>query len=133
MYCYARAHLANERRIAADLGVEREGANASATTRHPQIEAADRLAVMTGHHAQLDVEIEIGMARLDLAIVRPGHRRFDEVAAVVNVAAHRHPQRAVGPTVDLHRRLIAVGGRVDRKVRRLQIAFAVELDGAARQ
>ena len=71
----AGAHVADQRRVAADLGVQREGADPAAAARHPHIEAADRLAVMAGHHAELDVEIEIGMARLDLRIGRAGHRR----------------------------------------------------------
>ena len=38
----ARAHLADQRRIAADLGVETEVADAAAAAGHPQVEAAQR-------------------------------------------------------------------------------------------
>ena len=85
---------------------------------------------MTRHHAELDVEIEIGMLRLDPRIGRAAHRRLDEVAPVINVAAHHHPERAVGAAVGPHRGLVAVGGREHRKVRRLQFAVGVEIDRA---
>ena len=38
-----------------------------------------------------------------------GHRRFDEAAPVINVAAHGHPQRAVGATFRFEGGLVPVG------------------------
>jgi hypothetical protein len=92
-------------RIASDLGVHGEGANPAATARHAPIEAADRLAEMPRHHAELDVEIEIGMFGLDPRIGRAPIAALIEVASVIDVAAHHHPKRAIGAAVGPQPRL----------------------------
>ena len=63
-------------------------------------------------------------------LAAPPHRRLDEAAAVVDLAAHRHPQRAVRPALGLQRRLVAVGQAEDREIRRHDVAGSVELDRA---
>ena len=67
---------------------------------------------------------------LDLIAGGPGHRGLDEVAAVVEVAAHHHPQRAVGSALRLQRGLVAVRQREDRKTRALDLPGIVELERA---
>ncbi len=54
----AQAQIAVERRVASDLGLHGEAADLAGAACQAQIEAAQRLAIMTDHHAELDVEIE---------------------------------------------------------------------------
>ena len=63
-----------ERRVAPDLARHGKGANVASTARHFQIEATQRLAVMAGHRAELDVKIEVDLLRLVLVGCRTGHR-----------------------------------------------------------
>ena len=81
--------------------------------------------------AELEVEIDILVVLL-LAVARAAaaHRRLDEAAAVIDVAAHGHPQRAVGTAVRLERRLVAVGKAEDGEIRRHDVAGAIDLDRA---
>ena len=96
-----------------------------------QIEAAQRLAVEARDRADLDVEIDVlAVVLLLLGVGRPGERRFHEAAAVIDVAAQDHPQRAVRRAVGLQRGLVAVGEAEDREVRGHDVAGAVDLDRA---
>ena len=60
----------------------------------------------------------------------PRHRRLDEAAAVIDVAAHGHAQRAVGAAIGLERRLVAVGQAEDGEIRRHHVAGTIDLDRA---
>src|SRR5262249_60551119 len=88
------AQLAADRRIASQLGVQREAGDNPAAARDPQIEAAQRLAVKTQHRAELDVDIDILVLFWPVAD-RAGQLRFDKAASVINIAAQDHPQLAV--------------------------------------
>src|SRR4029079_13797719 len=91
----------------------------AAAPRQLQIEAAQGLAVETDDRAELEVEIDI-LVVLSLAVARSAaaHRRLDEAAAVIDVAAYGHAQRAVGAAVGLERRLVAVGQAEHGEIRR---------------
>ena len=114
-----------ERRVAADLGVHGEGADVAAAARQLQIEAAQRFAVVAGDRAELDIEIEVGCFCLALLGGRAGQRRLDEIAAVIDIAAHGDAQRAVAAAIGLERRLVAVGQRKDRKIRRRRFRLSL--------
>ena len=99
-----------------------------------QIEAAHRLAVEAGDRAEPDVEVDVlELGALGLRRRRSRHRRLDEAAAVIDVAAQRHAQRAVGAALGPQRRLVAVGEIEIRQVRGLDVARAVALDRALDQ
>ncbi len=55
----AAAQIADERRVAPELGVQREAHDAAVAARQPKIEAAQRLAVEAGDRAEPDVEIDV--------------------------------------------------------------------------
>ena len=57
----AQAKIAVERRVTADLGIHREGADMAAAARQFQLQTAQRFAVMSRDRADLDVEIEVGL------------------------------------------------------------------------
>ena len=65
------------------------------------------------------------------ALLAAAEERLDETAPVIDVAAHRDPQRVVGAALRLHAGLVAVGHGEDREIRRRQIALVVEFDIAA--
>ena len=101
------------------LAFMREGADAAAAARQLQIEAAQRLAVVAGDRAELDVEIEIGMLLAWLfGSPAPASDDLTKLRAVIDVAAHDHAQRAVVGAVGLERNLVAVRQREDREIRR---------------
>ena len=119
-----------ERGVAADLGFHRERADLSGAARQPQIQPAQGLAVVAGHRAELDVEIEIGLLLLGLLGRLAGERGFHEIAPVIDVAAHGDVQHAVAAAIGLQRHLVAAGQREDRQIGRHDIAGVVEFDRA---
>ena len=126
----AAAQVAGQRRVAADLGGEPKTADFAGAARHFQVEAAQRLAVIADDGAELHVEIDIDRTLARRAAGRAAGHGLDEAAAVIDVAAHDHAQRAVGGAIDFQVGAVAVGKAVGRESRRLQFARAVELDGA---
>ena len=116
------AQVADERGIAAELGSHAEVADLAVAPRHPQFEAAQRLAIVACDGAELDVEIEVAARLLALFRPRTGCRGLDEAAAVEDVAAHRDFQRAVRRAVGAQRRLVAVGQRERREARKRYLA-----------
>ena len=96
--------------------------------RHFEIDAAQRFAVEADDGAELDVEVDVDRPLGGLARRAAARRGLDEVAAVIDVAAHDHAQRAVRRAFDLEADAVAVGETVGRKVGRLQFAGAVEFD-----
>ena len=71
------------------------------------------------------------MRRLGAGILRRGAGgALDEVAAVIDLSAHDHAQRALAAALDLETGAIAVGEAVGRKICRLHLAGTVEIDRA---
>ncbi len=62
----AQPQVAEQRGVAPDLGVHDEVADVPAAARELEIEAAQRLAVVADHGADLDVEIDVGLLVLGL-------------------------------------------------------------------
>ena len=81
--------------------------------------------------AELEVEIDILVVLL-FAVARAAaaHRRLDEAAAVIDIAAHGHAQRTVGAAIRFQRRLVSVGRAEDGKIRRQHVAGRIDLDHA---
>src|SRR5262249_41477253 len=125
----ACAQLADDRRIASELGVQREAGDDSAATRDPQIEAAQRLAVKAQDRAEFDVDIDI-LVLLLLVAARAGQRRFDEAASVINIAAHGHAQRAIGAPFRFEGSLVPVRKGKDREICGDDVPGGIDLDGA---
>ena len=127
----ASAQIAGERRVAPEPRGQREAHDAAVAARHLEIDAAQRFAVEAGDGAEPDVDVDVLELRvLGLARRRAGHRRLDEAAAVIDVAAHRDAQRAVGAALGPQRRLVAVGEVEAGQVRGLDVAGCRRLDRA---
>ncbi len=127
----AAAQVAGEGGVDAVLGVEREALDLSAAARQPQIHSSQRLAVKSDDGADFDVEIEIGDATARLGVGRgAAHDGFDEAAAVVDVGAHRHFERALRHALGLEACLVALGHAERREVGGDELAVGVELDGS---
>ena len=108
--------------IAADLGIEAEGADLPCAPCHLEINAAQGLAIVPGHRAEPHVDIDILEFLLVLCLAGlTAEHGFHKVASVINFATHRQPQGAVAGTVDLERSLVAVGQGENRKTRRHEI------------
>ena len=126
----AAAQIAAERRVVPELGADRQALDGPAPPRQGEIEAAQGLAVETHDGADLDVEVDVPASCLPWVDGRTGHRRFDEISAIIDVAAHHHPQRAVGTALGLEHGLVAVRKVEGRETRRLNLATIVGFDRA---
>src|SRR5262249_62237185 len=89
----AAAQVTVERRVAPELGAEREALDLTAAPRHPQVEAAHGLAVEAGNRSEPDVEIDVLRLLLGLIGGGPGQDLFYETAAGGDFAAHHDPPR----------------------------------------
>ncbi len=96
----------------------------------PQLEPAQRLAIVAKDRAELDVEVEVGLFALGLCRLGAGKRRLDEIGPVENVAAHRHPQHAVAGAVGFERHLVATRQAEHREICRHDVVGTVEFDAA---
>ncbi len=124
-----RVQFTVERAVVADLRGQPQTANFAAPPRHFQRDVAQRLAVEAEHGAELHVEVNIGCPPPGLCLSdNSAGQRPDEVAPVVDLAAHDDVQRSVWPTFDFERRIVSIGETVGLEIGRLQLARAVELD-----
>ena len=121
--------VASQRAAAPDLGHETETADLAIAPRHFQFEAAQRLAIMAEHRAELHVEVDIGRWSFRRRLDGRG-QGLEQTATVISVAAHDRAQRAVRQAIDLETGAIAIGEAVGREVRGQHIARIVEVDDA---
>src|SRR5581483_3986903 len=65
----ALLELRAQRRVLADLAVEREALDDAAAAGKFQVDAAERLAIVAGNRAELEIDIEVDVLQLALAVL----------------------------------------------------------------
>src|SRR5207247_5491303 len=92
------------------------------------VDAADSLAIEAHHRAKLEIDVEVSVLSLALAVAC--YRRFQEAPTVEHVAAHGDLHDAVRTSLGLQGGLVPVGRRIGREVRVHQVAVLVDLERA---
>ena len=127
------AQIAQQRRVAADPGIEAERADLPGASRQAQLDVAQDLAVVADQRAHLEIEVDVARGRFRVVTARTRHGGLHEAAAVIDLAAHRHLHGAVGRALGLHRGFVAVGKREAREIGEHDLALVVHLDRALHQ